>query len=155
MAKLPSTSRIATLGLNLGLLVGGLALMVLLYGLITRFGSPRVDPTRADNPAQLVGDIIQVEVRNACGVAGLAAEMTQYMRRQGFDVVEVGNHSTLDVAQTVVIDRVGDLDAARKVAVALGLPEDRVRQEVDLEAYLDASILIGADYRLVHPFKDP
>lgn len=141
--------------MNIGLVLAGLVVVVLLYALVTRTLAPRVDPNRGDNPAGLVGEILQVEVRNGCGVSGLAAGMTKYLRRKGFDVVEVGDHSTFDVAHSMVIDRVGDLEAAKKIAVVLGIAEENVHQEISEDYYLDASIVIGKDYEALIPFQEP
>lgn len=138
--------------LNAALLILGLAVMVMLYALITRGMGARTDPARASNPANLVGDIIQVEVRNGCGVDRLAARTTQYLRDHGFDVVEVGDHSSFDVAHSRVIDRVGDLESAKKVAAALNIPEERVTQDIQRDYYLDASVIIGHDYNRLEPF---
>lgn len=144
--------------INLGLVVFGLGALLLLYAFvtgsfITDWGT-EADPERGDNPAELVGDIIQVDVRNGCGVPGLAARATNYLRDEGFDVVEMGNYTTFDQQETVVLDRVGDSTAARQVADALGLPEGRVRQEIRPEYYLDASVVIGADYQTLKPFEE-
>lgn len=143
---------------NLGLVVFGLGVLLLLYAFVTgsfvtSWGT-EADPEREDNPADLVGDIIQVDVRNGCGVPGLATRMTDYLRDRGFDVVEMGNYTSFDQQETVVLDRVGDSTAAHRVAAALGLPEDRVRQEIRPEYYLDASIIIGADYETLKPFEE-
>lgn len=139
--------------MNSALAVLALILMVLVYGLATRFFTPRVDPVREANPAQLVGEIIQVEVRNACGISGLAAETTMFLRRHGFDVVEVGDYSSFDEEHSLVIDRVGDLASAMKVAHAMGIREDRVVQDIRLDYYLDASVVIGKDYENLRPFS--
>jgi hypothetical protein len=139
--------------LNVALVAGVVLVAVLFYALVARGFSPRIDPTREANPAQLVGEILQVEVRNGCGVAGLAGQMTRFLRTRGFDVVEIGDYESFDVEETVVIDRAGDPEAARKIALAIGLPPDRVREGVDLEAYLDASVLIGCDYASFRAFK--
>jgi hypothetical protein len=140
--------------LNAGLLVVGLGVMVLLYGLVTRTLTPSPDPQRSDETTKLVGSIIQVEVRNGAGVDQLAAQTTHYLRERGFDVVDVGNYSSFQQERSVVIDRVGDLEAARKVAEALGLPTDRVRQDIRRQYYLDASVIIGHDYKQLRPFQN-
>ncbi len=139
---------------NLMLGVLGLVVLVLLYALVTRSFWPSPDPARVPQSTGLTGDIIQVEVRNGCGVAGLAEGMTEFLRQAGFDVVEVGNYASFDQARTLVIDRVGNLEAARQVATALGLPEDRVRQEIRQDYFLDASVIIGQDYATLLPFRD-
>jgi hypothetical protein len=140
--------------LNAGLLVVGLSVMVLLYGLVTRTLVPSPDPQRSSGSTDLVGSIIQVEVRNGAGIDHLAAETTHYLRERGFDVVNVGNYKSFQKRRSVVIDRVGDPEAARKVAEALGLPTDRVRQEIRRQYYLDASVIIGHDYEQLRPFQD-
>jgi hypothetical protein len=77
-----------------------------------------------------------------------------YLRRRGFDVVEVGDYRSFDEERSKVIDRVGDLETARKVANALGIPEDQVLQEIRLDYFLDATIVIGKDYATLRPFDD-
>jgi len=151
-------SRLTNGLLNAALLVGVLGVGVLAYALITRTTAPQVDPSRTTRAATsdstaLVGDVIQVEVRNGCGIDGVAARTTQFLRDQGFDVVEVGNHDSFNVQTSRVVDRIGNPESARKVARALGLPEARVRQEVRPELYLDASVIIGRDYQQMRPFR--
>lgn len=140
--------------LNAALVVGGLSVMVLLYALVTRTLLPQPSPERPSDSTELVGGIIQVEVRNGAGVDRLAAETTHYLRERGFDVVDVGNYDTFTQERSVVIDRVGDPEAARKVAEALGLSPDRVRQEIRRQYYLDASVIIGHDYEQLRPFQN-
>lgn len=141
--------------LNTALGVLGLVVVFLLYALVVRAFSSRTDPSRASESTPLVGEIIQVEVRNGCGVDHLATDATRFLRDRGFDVVEVGNHSTFDQQRSLVVDRIGDLESARKVAEALGLPADRVEQDIDKRLYLDASIIIGHDYEEMRPFALP
>jgi hypothetical protein len=156
-----SRPRLANALLNVALLGGGLAVLVLLYGLATRTLSPRTDPARdaapdstAEGTGELLGDVIQVEVRNGVGESGLAEAVTRYLRRRGFDVVESGNWGSFDQAETVVIDRAGNPEAAQRVAQALGLPRERVRVEPRADLYLDASVVIGRDYHTLPPFQD-
>ena len=149
-----SWSRVRNGLLNAALAIGGLCVAVLLYGLVTRVLIPQPDPRRSPGGSNLVGSIIQVEVRNGVGVDHLAAETTHYLRDRGFDVVDVGNYKTFTQKRSVVIDRVGDPEAARKVAEALGLPPDRVEQKIRRQYYLDASVIIGHDYKQLHPFHN-
>lgn len=149
---MPTWTRLKNGLLNAALLALGFGVLVLLYALVTRTTTPRTDPTRTQTSTQLVGDYIQVEVRNGAGVDQLAAQTTAFLRDRGFDVVEMGNYSSFSRERSVVIDRVGDLEAARKVARALGLSDDRVEQDVRTNLYLDASVIIGHDYRQLRPF---
>ena len=139
--------------LNIALVVLSVAVAILLYALVNRTLTPRTDPNRDENPGQFEGAVLQVEVRNGCGVTGLAYTMTQFLRQRGFDVVEVGDLPPFDQEVSVVYDRIGDLEAARKLAVAIGIPEDRVIQDLKPEEYLDASVIIGKDYETLTPFQ--
>lgn len=141
------------IGLNLLLLGLGGVTIVLLYALIAQYLGPSNEPQVIGPSTSSASDIIQVEVRNGCGVSGLAAGMTEYLRQHGFDVVEVGDHSSFNEAKTLVVDRVGNLEAAKRVAEAIGIPEDRVKQEIRQDYFLDASIIIGQDYETLAPFE--
>ncbi len=120
-------------------------LLILLVALFTRIIYPRIVSERTE-VSLLLSDVIQVEVRNGCGVSGLANRFTSVMRQNGFDVVESGNFDTFDVTRSFVIDRSGNLDNARRVARALGLSDDRIIREISPDFYLDATIVIGSDY---------
>lgn len=90
--------------------------------------------------------IVQLDVLNGCGVKGAGAKFTDYLRTNGFDVVEMKNYKSFGVPQTLVVDRVGDLTAARRVAAALGVGEKNVVQQLNPDYFVDVSIIIGADY---------
>jgi hypothetical protein len=102
-------------------------------------------PARADSLARLSRERarIRVQVRNGSGIPGAAADVTEYLRQAGFDVVDFGNAEEFDEPRTVVIDRVGDRARALEVAAALqGVP---VRSAVDTTLYLDVTVLVGRD----------
>jgi hypothetical protein len=102
-------------------------------------------PAVADSVARnsLERGRIRVQVRNASGIAGAAAQVTEYLREAGFDVVDFGNAEEFDEPRTVVIDRIGARDRAIEVAAALrGVP---IRSEVDTSLYLDVTVVVGRD----------
>lgn len=140
-------------GLNLGLLLLGALTILLLFNFFNRVNSPHPEPRRVYNPTNLLGDVIQIDVRNGCGEVGLAGKMTDFLRSYGFDVVEHGDHTTFDMDSTLVIDRIGNLDAAYQVALALGISGNRVISDVRPDFYLDVSVIIGLDYESIHPFR--
>ncbi|MCS7081433.1 MAG: LytR C-terminal domain-containing protein [Bacteroidetes bacterium] len=145
--------RIAWLWDGAILLLGAL-LILLLYAALARQVVPRVLPERPEPHAGLFGAVIQLEVRNGTGVPRLAQRVTEYLQERGFDVVEYGNHDRFDVPETLVISRTGDQEAARRVAVALGLDPERVLRQPDPQAYLDVTVILGADYRTLKPMRE-
>lgn len=126
---------------------------ILVYAFVTRLAAPRVDPKRDTNPADLGGSVIQVEILNGSQIDDLAAKTRNYMRDHDFDVVKVGNYDRFDVDSSMVIDRVGDMQSAKKVANVLGISHERVSQDIDLDIYLDVSVIIGHDYQSLRPFR--
>lgn len=150
-----TANHVKEVALNVGLATLGLMCAALVYGLVAQPGSvPETNPDRAASSNDLVGEVIQVEVRNAAGVDGLAAVAMEYLRDEGFDVVDVGNHDAFDVEHTQVIDRIGDSESSRRVAQALGVDEEHIHEDIQSDLYLDASVLIGQDYATLPPFQD-
>lgn len=96
---------------------------------------------------------IQLDVLNGSGQPKLAQRLTDYLRARGFDVVEFGNYGSSEVEATQVLDRAGNLEAAKQVAAALGVPQERVQQKIDKSLYLDVSVIIGKDYSRLKAFQ--
>ncbi|HKL19715.1 MAG TPA: LytR C-terminal domain-containing protein [Halalkalibaculum sp.] len=123
-----------------------LLLFLLIFGLFTRVVYPRIQNERAEEQPQLIGDIIQLEVLNGCGVSGLANQFTSALRKNGFDVVETGNFDNFDMQETIIISRTYNTDNAERVAEALGIDSRNILVEASDDFYLDATIVIGSDY---------
>ena len=129
----------------------GLIVIVLVYSFINRiFIDP---PVNAETNRGGKTHTIQLDVLNGSGTPRIGQRFTNYLRARGFDVVEMGNYKESGVELTRVIDRAGDLTAARQVAEALGVPKERVVQQLDKNAYLDVSVVIGKDFKSLKPLK--
>jgi hypothetical protein len=100
------------------------------------------------------GERIQVNVLNGSGKPNLARVFTDYLRARKFDVVEMGNYSEGNIANTIVIDQVNDSASAHKIAYALGIDTKRIQKRVDTNAFVDAAIVIGEDYESLNPMKE-
>lgn len=130
----------------LNLAVVGLVLVVgfLAYSFFQRqVLQPPVEVTRQ---GMTKGEVIQIDVLNGCGVSRAASRVTGYLRERGYDVVEMRNYKSFDVPQSLVIDRSGDLETARKVAYALGVKEKNIVQQINHDYYVDVSVVVGKDY---------
>ncbi len=96
------------------------------------------------NPVMRPLGRVRVEVLNAGGTESMARLATDLLRDSGFDVVYFGNADRFGDDSTVVVDRTGDLDAARAVADVLGARS--VRAEPDSNLYLDVTVLLGREW---------
>jgi hypothetical protein len=124
------------------------AVLVLLGSLILGLrGEPEVSGDGFEGPGaarRLEESPVKVEVLNGAGITGLAREVTQQLRDDGFDVVYYGNAGSLARDSTTVLDRAGNPEAAHAVGEALGV--DRVEVALDTTLYLEATVILGRDW---------
>lgn len=129
------------------LLVGALLGSVLL-----EWGNRRQDTT-ASNRAPLTStdarDVerrrVSLEVLNGAGDRGAAEEVSERLRSMGFDVKTFGNARDFGLERTELLDRSERPGAAQALSDSLGgVP---VRVDPDPELYLDATLILGADWR--------
>jgi LytR cell envelope-related transcriptional attenuator len=94
---------------------------------------------------------VMVEVLNGTRRQGAARTATRMLRRQGLDVVFLGNaDSAADLTRVIV--RRGDPAHARYVAQTLGA--GKVVVETDTFRRVDVSVILGDDFRPllgIHP----
>jgi hypothetical protein len=141
--------------LFLNIVIALLAVVVffLLYSFITNTLTDKpVDwTTESAENGEVAAEIIQLDVLNGCGASGVAQRFTDFLRKRNFDVVQSANYKTFDVEESLVIDRTGDLETARKVAYALGIEEKNIVQQINPDYYLNVSVVIGRDYDKLKP----
>lgn len=90
---------------------------------------------------------VSLEVLNGAGDVGAAESMSERLREMGFDVKTFGNARDFEQERTELLDRSGRAGAAQTIADSLGgVP---VRSEPAPELYLDATLLLGDDWREV------
>jgi hypothetical protein len=128
----------------------GLINFVLLFFIVRQCATPPMTEEEVIEETR----ILQVEVLNGCGVPGVATQFTDYLRARGYDVVKTENYETFNILKTVVIDRKGNMKNARRLADALGLSYQRILQEVNEGYLIDASIIVGKDFRSLSRWSD-
>lgn len=87
---------------------------------------------------------ITVEVLNGTRRQGLARVATRALRQQGIDVVFFGNADAAADSTRVLVRR-GDPGRGKDVVEALGV--GRLRIEPDTLRRVDATVILGEDYR--------
>ena len=121
---------------------GGVLLVVALL--------PQWEPlaeTPGPEPAAVLQGSFRVAVLNGCGDPRVAARMTRKARGLGIDVIHEGNAPSFGFLESLVIDRTGNLERARGVAKALGIPH--TIQQISDDAYRleEVTIIVGRDYK--------
>ena len=126
--------------INLLLVAVSLALLVIIILKVIPLFSEKQQPVQKSN------HVIQVEVLNACGAAGLADKFTDLLRSKKFDVVKIGNFASFDVDNSFIIDRVGNKSFAYSLADSIGISKQNVIQQFNKNYYLDVTLIIGKDF---------
>jgi len=93
------------------------------------------------------GDRILVEVLNASGRPGLARAGTRVLRQAGIDVVSFGNAPGVGppLDSTRILIRRGPASIGERIRKALRA--GKVLVQADSTRLLDASVLLGSDFR--------
>lgn len=99
-------------------------------------------------------EIIQVEVLNGCGVPGTGDRFKDFLRSKGCDVVNVENYINFNVEKTLIIDRIGNISNAKKIASILGAKVSSVFPQLNDDYFVDVTVIVGKDYRELNPAKN-
>lgn len=121
-----------------------------LVSFVLRLVSPPVSALANDDDPR---SVIQVEVVNGSGVKGAGRIALEFLRKRGFDVVEISTTSELS-RRSIVVDRLGDKLSARKVASTMGIADSLVSTDIDSMRFLRATVLLGTDIGKLEPFHD-
>ena len=93
---------------------------------------------------------IRVEVLNGCGVNRLAMKVTNVLRKQGFNVIKIGNTENQDFEKTVIVERSDEtLQNAKYMSERIGCKN--IGEDIDAGLYLEVTIIIGKDYGKIFP----
>ena len=130
--------------LRLLVLISVLLGLGILLGPTLSFWGDELPETLRQSSVQGIPGRVRVEVLNGSGVAGIAWDATRVLRDAGFDVVLFGNAGTYSDDPSVVMDRVGEVETARLVAEALGIPQ--VLSQPDSTLFVDVTVRLGPDW---------
>ncbi|MGB9680166.1 MAG: LCP family protein [Thermoanaerobacteraceae bacterium] len=86
---------------------------------------------------------INVEILNGAGIPGLATKYAEILKKQGFNIVKIGNVNGIEYASSHVYART-DIDKAQKVAEALSISSP-VENDNILGSNIDVTVILGKD----------
>lgn len=90
-----------------------------------------------------------VEVLNGTGRRGVANLVSERLRRDGFDVVKIGNAPEHTYARTIVAQRRDAPAIAAQVAASLGVDQPSLFHNENL--LVDATVFVGRDIEEILP----
>ncbi len=117
---------------------------------------PRPKPTQAPVRISLPipeGPQPVIRVLNGCGVGGVANRIAKRLQDEKIIVrdADITNAPTFDYPLTIVKSNPQNMNWARKVAMDLGLTEDRIQPIPKSITYPTVTVVIGDDYKELLP----
>ncbi|MGI6658465.1 MAG: LCP family protein [Dethiobacteraceae bacterium] len=94
---------------------------------------------------QMPREQITVEVLNGCGITGLANQVAQILRQEGFTVTRVTNADNFAYERSQVICRTNDMEPAKEVAVLI--PNAQLIKEEVSDAEVLVTVIVGKNYK--------
>ncbi len=89
---------------------------------------------------------VRIEILNGAGVAGLASRTAQLYKSYGFRIASVTNAERNDYERTVVLDRRGNPDGARRVADLIRCEQIHSQIDENRDETIDVTIILGKDF---------
>jgi hypothetical protein len=136
--------------LNVSILVLILINSILAYSLINLIPFNNSDDNYLEDSTAVR---IQVEVLNGCGVSGVAEKLTDHLRSNKIDVVNLGNYRSFEIENSIIISRNEKIHNAEIVAAIVGLDNQSIIQQINPDYMLDVTFILGKDYRDLIPLK--
>ena len=136
--------------LNVSILVLILINSILAYSLINLIPFNNSDDNYLEDSTVVR---IQVEVLNGCGVSGVAEKLTDHLRSNKIDVVNLGNYRSFEIENSIIISRNERILNAEIVADIVGLDAQNIIQQMNSDYMLDVTFILGKDYRDLIPLK--
>ncbi len=87
----------------------------------------------------------RIQVLNGCGSGGSARIIADYLRKNNFDVKNIGNADNWNFPETLVISRISDTSIALQVMEVLHTKKMALIK--NQENLYDVTVIVGPDYR--------
>ena len=100
------------------------------------------------------GHKIEIEIHNGCGTAGLANIYTDFLRAEGYDVLDSKNAEHFSYSQSLILYHNDNYDRALSLAKTMGMTESQISILEDGNELHDLTLIIGQDYRILHSYED-
>ncbi len=89
---------------------------------------------------------VRIEILNGTAVTGLASRTAQLYKSYGFRIASIMNAEANDYERTVVLDRRGNPDAAKRVAELIRCEQIYSQIEENRDETVDVTIILGKDF---------
>ena len=106
------------------------------------------------NYEKKTGHKIQVEIWNGCGISNLAMMYTDFLRKEGFDVLDSRNADHFNYLKTTILHHRGDINRAMVLANILKIDKNSIIDDQNENLFYDLTLIIGKDYMNLPSYRD-
>jgi LCP family protein required for cell wall assembly len=103
---------------------------------------------RAEVAAALQSEGAKIVVQNGTPRDSLAATTAEYLRDQGFTIVQFGPADRADYPRTVIVDYTDKTYALTLLADIFNVADENIRRSPNLKSDVDIRVIIGADFEV-------
>ena len=100
---------------------------------------------RKNSYEQKTGHRIQIEILNGCGQRYIAKMYQDFLRYEGYDVMDAKNASSKYEHSTIYLHR-GDPEMASHLSEVVGVGDSLIIENIDESLMFDLTLVIGNDY---------
>ena len=98
-----------------------------------------------------------VEVLNGCGIQGMAAQFTRFLRNNNIDVLNSDDADHYNYTHTLIISRKGNIKILKEVSSLLEIDikdKNHVLNNPVSDSDVDLTVIIGSDYTSIKPVME-
>tara|TARA_B100000029_G_C17595434_1_gene963944 strand:+ start:165 stop:641 length:477 start_codon:yes stop_codon:yes gene_type:complete len=95
---------------------------------------------------------LQIEVLNGCGVKGVADLYTNFLRENGYDVINYQNAQHFDYKNTTILVHKNNLND-NKLNDLIKVDPLNVKNLFDEKIFFDLTLIIGKDYKNLESYN--
>lgn len=98
-------------------------------------------------PDRLAADEATIAIMNGTQHPGLAKEVADYLRNEGYNIVEMGQADRDDYSKTIIVDYTGKTYTLEQLSEAMNVPMEEIRPGSNLQSEVDIRIILGDDFQ--------
>ena len=104
---------------------------------------------------KITGEKIQLEVQNGCGIKGAANLFMNFLRDEGYDVINTKNARDFNYNQTIIkIHKPNKGNFVEEISELLQIDSLSIHYDYNNNIFYDLTLIIGRDYQNLQSFKD-
>ena len=100
------------------------------------------------------GHKITVEIHNGCGIPKLANLYTEFLRSEGFDVINSRNANNFEYTKTQILHHQGDKARALSLGKTMTVDEAQIIENKNSFLIHDLTLILGSDYQQLDSYQD-